>query len=249
MIKKEIKKRVKRSIIWKMKTEDLVKLTKESNSLGEILKVFGLENKGGNSRTLKARLDEEGIDYSHIKLGLNSNKGRKFYVAPLPVEELFKENSSHCRSTLKKYIIKNNLIPYKCCKCGLEDTWNNKPLVLILDHINGISNDDRLENLRFLCPNCNSQEDTFAGKNVKHNKKHNYCIDCGTEISLVSKRCVKCSPLVRKTNPSKIPTKEHLYSDMYKYTNVEIGKKYNVSETAVRKWLKKYNLTRTKTKK
>lgn len=246
MIKKEIKRRAKRSIIWKMEKEDLAKLTKQSSSLGEILKIFGLENKGGNSRTLKRRLDEENIDYSHIKLGLNSNKGRKFYVESLSFEELFRENSPHGRSTLKKYIIKNSLIPYKCSKCGLENLWNGKPLVLILDHINGIPNDDRLENLRFLCPNCNSQEDTFAGKNVKHIKKHTFCVDCGTEITNGCKRCVKCSPRVRKRNASKMPPKEQLYLEICNLTNVEIGKKYNVTETAVRKWLKKYNLSRKK---
>ena len=65
-----------------------------------------------------------------------------------------------CRSYLKKKIIKNNLLEYKCSECGLKDSWNFKPLCLQLDHINGIRYDNRIENLRFLCPNCHSQQIT-----------------------------------------------------------------------------------------
>lgn len=167
MITRVIKKRVKRSKIWLMPTDELKELVKNSNTIGDILKVFDLPNRGGNHHTLKRRLDEEKIDYSHIPLGLNANKGRTFDVAPIEYDELFRENSPHSRSTVKKYILRDNLIPYKCDCCGFNGQWNGKELVLILDHINGINNDHRLSNLRFLCPNCNSQQDTFAGKNNK----------------------------------------------------------------------------------
>lgn len=77
----------------------------------------------------------------------------------------FVENSPHARHAVKKYIIKYNLIEYICEQCKCDPIWKNKELVLVLDHINGINNDNRLENLRFLCPNCNSQTDTFCRKN------------------------------------------------------------------------------------
>ena len=67
---------------------------------------------------------------------------------------------------MKTQLIKHNIIDYKCSECGNTGFWNNKPLSLDLDHINGINTDDRLENLRFLCPNCHRQTETFAGKNV-----------------------------------------------------------------------------------
>ena len=54
------------------------------------------------------------------------------------------------------------LIPYRCSVCGIEPMWQSKPLTLVLDHINGVNNDNRLQNLRFLCPNCNSQTNTFS---------------------------------------------------------------------------------------
>ena len=52
--------------------------------------------------------------------------------------------------------------------CYNDGKYNNKPLILQLDHINGINDDNRIENLRFLCPNCHSQEDTYAARNRKN---------------------------------------------------------------------------------
>lgn len=77
-------------------------------------------------------------------------------------EEVFVENSFYARHNLKKRIIQQNLIPYVCQHCYNTGSWNGKKLVLQLDHINGVNNDNRLQNLRFLCPNCHSQTDTFS---------------------------------------------------------------------------------------
>ena len=71
------------------------------------------------------------------------------------------------RSSVRKRIIKENLIDYKCGVCKI-DTWDNKKLALHLDHINGKNGDHRLENLRWLCPNCHSQTNTYAGKNKRY---------------------------------------------------------------------------------
>lgn len=81
-------------------------------------------------------------------------------------ENLLKENSNHKRIVLRRFILHNNLLEYKCAICGITK-WNGKTLSLELDHINGINNDNRLENLRFLCPNCHSQTSTFGSKNYK----------------------------------------------------------------------------------
>jgi 5-methylcytosine-specific restriction endonuclease McrA len=72
---------------------------------------------------------------------------------------------NNIRGVLKRFIIKNNIIPYICSECGCDDNWRGKKMSLILDHINGINNDNKLENLRFLCPNCDSIQDTYKGKN------------------------------------------------------------------------------------
>lgn len=72
------------------------------------------------------------------------------------------------RGSIKKYIIKHKILDYKCSECGLGNDWQGKPLVLVLDHKNGIHNDNTLSNLRFLCPNCNSQMPTFSGRNKRY---------------------------------------------------------------------------------
>ena len=81
-------------------------------------------------------------------------------------EDVFVENSTYARHNIKRRIIQKNLLEYKCSECDLEDNWNGKPLSLQLDHINGVNNDHRLSNLRFLCPNCHTQQDTYAAKNI-----------------------------------------------------------------------------------
>lgn len=65
---------------------------------------------------------------------------------------------------LKKRLISEKILDKVCVECGITDSWNDKPIVLHLDHINGVNNDHRLENLRLLCPNCHSQTDTWCGR-------------------------------------------------------------------------------------
>lgn len=84
-----------------------------------------------------------------------------------PLDKVLIENSTYARVCLKKRILVEKLIPYHCACCGIEPVWNGKPMPLILDHINGINNDNRLENLRFVCSNCDSQLDTYKSRNKK----------------------------------------------------------------------------------
>lgn len=107
-----------------------------------------------------------------------------------PLNEIFKENSHVSNEYIRKYIFQLNLIEYKCSNCGIIE-WDNKPLVLTLDHKNGNNCDNRLENLRFLCPNCHSQTDTFCGKNINTG-----IIKISDEEIL---NAIKSSPNIRKT--------------------------------------------------
>ena len=84
------------------------------------------------------------------------------------MDEILVENSSYANiGRLKTRLIKEKLLEYKCAFCGNTGEWQGKPLALELDHINGNHFDHRLENLRFLCPNCHAQTDTYGGKNQK----------------------------------------------------------------------------------
>ena len=80
--------------------------------------------------------------------------------------EIFIENCTYARHHVKRRLIEEKLIDYKCDCCGIGPEWMDKPMPLILDHINGVNNDNRLENLRFVCSNCDSQLDTYKSRNI-----------------------------------------------------------------------------------
>ena len=233
------KERIKRSIIWeKFSKKELEKIVANSNSFSEILLLHDIKTRGGGSYgTLRRRLESENIDYSHILLGIGSNKGRNFLKPKIPLNKILVENSNYNRCHLKRRLMKNGLLKNKCCICGLEPEWEGKNLVMVIDHINGVNNDNRIENLRLICPNCNSQTDTFAGRKLK---KRYYC-KCGKDIVRGSEKCRKC----RNQYNAKVqdrPSKEELerLTDIMSW--VSIGKKYGVSDNAVRKWARNYGI-------
>jgi hypothetical protein len=157
--------RKRTSPIWQISKQELTALYENSTSFGQILKVFGLVNKGGNNRTLQKRLKEEGLNLDKFQ---KTNKGRKFPSFKKPILEILVRDSSYCRTHLKKRLLEEKLLPNICSSCSQSPEWNGKSLVLILDHINGTSNDNRLNNLRLLCPNCNSQTETFCGRRKRY---------------------------------------------------------------------------------
>lgn len=93
-----------------------------------------------------------------------SNKSRN---TGKPLNQVLVENSTYNPYRLKLRLIRDGILANVCSECGLTPEWNGKPLSLQLDHINGVHNDHRLDNLRLVCPNCHSQSSTYAGKNKK----------------------------------------------------------------------------------
>jgi len=220
--------RKKRSIIWSISTQEFRELVSKSNTIADMLRYFGMNNKGGNHHTVKRRAKEENIDLSHIALGKSANKGKRFSPKKTD-EEYFTINGTTNRGSIKSRIIRNNLIPYECAECGLKDIWNNKKISLQLEHKNGIPNDNRLDNLCFLCPNCHSQTDTYAGKRFKKSPK-------------IKKGRRGPKPWLRKTER---PSKEDLEKLINSKPMTSIAKVYGVSDNSVRKWAKSYGIQLT----
>lgn len=154
--------------IYKLSDEQFVELLKKSSTISEVLFKLGYTVKGNSwgYSQVKRRMDDLNLDHSIFKGKSAIIKTTK--LNNIKKEDILKENCKHQRTVLRRYIIKNNLIPYKCAICGCTE-WQGKTLSLELDHINGINNDNRLENLRFLCPNCHSQTTTYGSRNQQLN--------------------------------------------------------------------------------
>lgn len=153
---------------WKYSVEDLRAAVRDSTSLRQVLARLGLSKQGGGAyATLNRRIKALEIDTGRFT-GQGWRKGQTSWPNRLtrPLEELLVTDSPvTCIHRLKRRLIREGLLETRCQICGLGDEWNNQPLVLRFDHINGVRNDMRIENLRLICPNCDSQLPTFAGRN------------------------------------------------------------------------------------
>ena len=149
------------SIIWTTPLVEFKNIVNESFTITECLKKLGLVNKGRNNKTFLARIEEEYISIEHIRRQSSSVAQSKRRI---PLEDFLVLGREVKGSDLKKKLISANLMKDECSVCGQLPEWNGKPLSLESDHINGNRLDNRIENLRIICPHCHSQTDTFRGK-------------------------------------------------------------------------------------
>lgn len=224
----------KRSKVWEIEKDELQDLLDESDSIADVLKALGLKPFNGNHRTLNKRIEKDALSLDQLSRNRTAKRKSRVKKREIPLEDILVANSSYTwNRILKKRLLENSLLEYKCSECNIVDTWNGKPISLQLDHINGTNNDNRLENLRLLCPNCHSQTETFCGK---HKAKINKCLDCDKKISGLSKRCKRCaSKIVGKNQRRFEVTKEELQRLVEIMPMTRIGEKFGVSDNAVRK--------------
>lgn len=146
--------------------EEFTEVIENSEYMVDVLEKLGYQRTSGTmTKYVKERVERLGLDLSHFigqKGTRGGGKSARYTLEEILVEDSFYTN----RPTLKRRLIKSGLLVYECAICKLKGTWQGKPLVLHLDHINGVHNDHRLENLRLLCPNCHTQTETYSGRNI-----------------------------------------------------------------------------------
>lgn len=143
----------------------------KSFSVAGALRYLGRRVAGGNYKTLYAHIERYKLDTSHWT-GKGYLRGKSHDWAPsMPIERILIEKSPYRGGTfkLKMRLLGQNLLHPACQRCGIT-AWCGQSLKLHLDHINGVATDNRLHNLRLLCPNCHSQTETYCGKNKQRRR-------------------------------------------------------------------------------
>ncbi len=147
--------------------EDLIAAVKIKYSYAAVIRLLNLVPAGGNYVQIQRRIKELDLDTTHFK-GMGWSKGLSFqFHPPVPLDKLLVANGTSQSFVLKNRLYKEGFKSPKCEICSWSKRSPDGRIPVELDHINGDHNDNRLENLRILCPNCHSLQATHRGKNKK----------------------------------------------------------------------------------
>lgn len=136
---------------------------KDCYSFAELARRLGLKPEGSNPKTLRKKLDEFKVDYSHFT-GKGWNQGLKFKPKKAKdLDSILVKDSNYQSYKLLKRLISEGRKEHKCEKCGNTE-WNGQSISLELHHIDGDHHNNTIDNLQVLCPNCHAQTDNFRGK-------------------------------------------------------------------------------------
>jgi len=154
------------------------------------------------------------------------------------LKDMMQENSNYSRGNLKRRLLAEGVLKNECAICGMGGVWQGKPIVHVLDHINGINNDHRPDNLRMVCRNCDSQLPTFTGRNTSRTRKVWTCGTCDVTVSKGSHRCRSCAKKELAVFKIQWPSAEDLAEEAARTSYVAVGRRLGVSDNAVRKRIK-----------
>ena len=142
-------------------------------SIGCVRNQLGCGVSGTNYRRVHNMVRDLQLDTSHWLGEAHLRGAHHSWTPAIPLSEILIERSTYTdRMRLKRRLVAAGLLQYACAgpECGISE-WRGRRLVLQLDHMNGVSDDNRLENLRLLCPNCHSQTLTYCGRNARQGRK------------------------------------------------------------------------------
>jgi hypothetical protein len=173
---------------------------------------------------------------------------------PIPLAEILVRGRFYARGHLKERLYREALKEPRCEMCGQGESWRSRRMSLILDHINGVRDDNRLENLRIVCPNCAATLDTHCGRNTARLPAERTCEACGVTFRPKYGRhrfCSRACGSRHDNRPQKgvpaphrrkvpRPSIDQLLADTEELGFLGTGRKYGVSDNAVRKWIRWY---------
>lgn len=182
-------------------------------------------------------------------------------------DEVFCKDSHYPRGKIKNFLTKVNYLKNCCSICGISD-WMDKPIILQLDHIDGDRNNNTIDNFRLICPNCHSQTETFSRRKsetkIPTPKSDSEFIEVISTSENARQALIKLGlqafggnyDRIRKikkefnvefkSRESKIPPMQELLEKITNHPIIDVGKFYGVSDNAVRKWLVKYGIPKTR---
>lgn len=173
---------------------EFTKLISECSCISDVLRKldYSINGNSWGNKIVKERMEKLGLSFTKKNMNYYNESN-----STLPLESLLTKDSSYNRTKLKERLFKEGIKEYKCECCGISE-WNGKYLSLQLHHINGNHNDNRLENLQILCPNCHSQTDNFSSKkrdapiirkaNALSKKDKNLIMNTVRELGIVEAR-------------------------------------------------------------
>jgi 5-methylcytosine-specific restriction endonuclease McrA len=250
--------------MYKYSDSEIQEAVKNSYSYAETAYLLGTGKSGSTIQHLKMRIQRLGLDVSHFSRHKTSSEIRRKSSEEILV---LRQDGKREKRTILLRVLNESGLKYECSKCGLKDLWQDKVINLEIDHINGNSLDNRLQNLRFLCPNCHSQTESnkrskaynpysqsqktieALDKHKEKTKLKNYvkCDLCDGLKFITSSICKICASNKLNKKPTGrrkifVPPRE-LAKEVANSSFLATGKKYGVSDNAIRKYLFKNGIT------
>jgi transposase-like protein len=226
-----------------------------SLSYAEALRRLGLRAAGGNHRTIRKYVEDVWrIPVDHFDAARARAAGGRLRAVPLA--EVLVEASTYHRGHLKRRLLEEGVKRPRCEMCGQGELWRGRRMSMVLDHINGVHDDHRLENLRILCPNCNATLDTHCGRHKTRKHHDRPCPTCGGVFRPTSggqRYCSSsCAGRGERNRRAQVarrqvarPPYEQLVREIEELGYLAVGRKYGVSDNAIRKWRRAYEAERT----